>query len=415
MAVNSITFGNIDSADYGIYISGEGVFDAPKRVVEMVSIPGRNGALAVDQGYYDNITVTYPGHNYEPDMDDFKENLSAFRNALASQIGYQRLSDTFHPDEYRMAVFHDGIDINPIKYNTAAQFDIKFDCKPQRYLTSGETEVTVSDGGTITNPTDYASSPLLAIKGPGNLLINDEYDINLSDALIGRIELSSETNFTGVIKRATFNENIRFMNDNDVITSTTVLKARIKPQAGSGFTAISISSVADSNPNDFYTMVHPSNAFAIIESRAGYSYLKSATAQATNTITISGTVSGGGSSQSFTATINITMDYNSDSVRAFWSASTPGSSGLYVSVSLTSEVSTIYPTIGESTMSVLGDPTYIDCDLGECYQVIDGVPVSLNKYIALGSDLPELQPGTNTITYDSTITEVKVTPRWWKL
>lgn len=415
MAVNSITFGNIDSADYGIYISGEGVFDAPKRVVEMVSIPGRNGALAVDQGYYDNITVTYPGHNYEPDMDGFKENLSAFRNALASQIGYQRLSDTFHPDEYRMAVFHDGIDINPIKYNTAAQFDIKFDCKPQRYLTSGETEVTVSDGGTITNPTDYASSPLLAIKGPGNLSINDEYDINLSDALIGRIELSSETNFTGVIKRATFNENIRFMNDNDVITSTTVLKARIKPQAGSGFTAISISSVADSNPNDFYTTVHPSNAFAIIESRAGYSYLKSATAQATNTITISGTVSGGGSSQSFTATIDITMDYNSDSVRAFWSASTPGSSGLYVSVSLTSEVSTIYPTIGESTMSVLGDPTYIDCDLGECYQVIDGVPVSLNKYIALGSDLPELKPGTNTITYDSTITEVKVTPRWWKL
>ena len=109
------------------------------------------------------------------------------------------------------------------------------------------------------------------------------------------------------------------------------------------------------------------------------------------------------------------MDYNSDSVRAFWSASTPGSSGLYVSVSLTSEVSTIYPTIGESTMSVLGDPTYIDCDLGECYQVIDGVPVSLNKYIALGSDLPELKPGTNTITYDNTITELKIVPRWWRL
>ena len=133
MAVNSITFGNVNSADYGIYISGEGVFDAPKRAVEMVSIPGRNGALAIDQGYYENIVVTYPAHNYEPEMSDFKENLSAFRNALASQIGYQRLSDTFHPNEYRMAVFDEGLDINPIKYNTASQFDIKFDCKPHTY------------------------------------------------------------------------------------------------------------------------------------------------------------------------------------------------------------------------------------------------------------------------------------------
>ena len=159
MAVNSITFGNINSADYGICISGEGVFDAPKRAVEMVNIPGRNGALAIDQGYYENIVVTYPAHNYEPEMSDFKERLSDFRNALASQIGYQRLSDTFHPNEYRMAVFDEGLDINPIKYNTASQFDIKFDCKPQRFLTSGETEETVSD---ITTPVFSLRSPLRA-------------------------------------------------------------------------------------------------------------------------------------------------------------------------------------------------------------------------------------------------------------
>ena len=112
---------------------------------------------------------------------------------------------------------------------------------------------------------------------------------------------------------------------------------------------------------------------------------------------------------------DITADYHSDYVRIFWTYSTPGSSGLYVNVGLNDETNVINPVIGKSTKSVLGDPTYIDCDLGECYQMIDGVPVSLNKYIALGSDLPQLQPGANTITYDGTITEVKVTPRWWKL
>ena len=42
--MQSITFGGVNSADYGIYIGGEGVFNAPKREVEMIEIPGRNGA-----------------------------------------------------------------------------------------------------------------------------------------------------------------------------------------------------------------------------------------------------------------------------------------------------------------------------------------------------------------------------------
>ena len=49
---HSIIFGGVDSADYGIYISGEGVFNAPRRDVEMAAIPGRNGDLALDHGRY---------------------------------------------------------------------------------------------------------------------------------------------------------------------------------------------------------------------------------------------------------------------------------------------------------------------------------------------------------------------------
>ena len=68
-----------------------------------------------------------------------------------------------------------------------------------------------------------------------------------------------------------------------------------------------------------------------------------------------------------------------------------------------------------STASPLGNPTYIDCDLGEAYKIEDGEFLSLNKYIDLGSDLPVLAVGLSEITFDNTITEVKVTPRWWKV
>ena len=417
MAVNSITFGNIDSADYGIYISGEGVFDAPKRVVEMVSIPGRNGALAVDQGYYDNITVTYPGHNYEPDMDDFKENLSDFRNALASQIGYQRLSDTFHPDEYRMAVFHDGIDINPIKYNTAAQFDIKFDCKPQRYLTSGETEVTVESGDTLTNPTQYDSSPLLMIEGYGNISFNG-YDIDLENAVLGDVQLAPTEWRMSTSMTSIRNSNMAMLNTGDSITiQESVVTFRLYDLTAGWhiktFDSISVSgglgSSASGSVTGYNNMVSVKIPPVVFQKGTSASY--------TDTITINCT-SAQDSTPSNTHSGQI-------SVEIFVSV-TAGTAAHVFRIDYGSTTSSVYAKsnanegtrgkiIGYSTQSILGHPTYIDCDLGEAYRIVDNEYMSLNGKIELGSDLPTLAPGENEVTFDNTITELKIKPRWWKL
>ena len=54
------TFDGIDSKKYGVYITGEAVYNAPERDVEVISIPGRNGAYLLDNGRFSNITVTYP-------------------------------------------------------------------------------------------------------------------------------------------------------------------------------------------------------------------------------------------------------------------------------------------------------------------------------------------------------------------
>ena len=70
---------------------------------------------------------------------------------------------------------------------------------------------------------------------------------------------------------------------------------------------------------------------------------------------------------------------------------------------------------GDSTASVLGHPTYIDCDIGECYMIKNNEVISLNQYIDLGSDLPTLPPGATTVNYDNTITDLKIAPRWWKV
>ena len=169
MADQKIIFGNVDSSEYGIYISGEGVFDAPKRDVEQVRIPGRNGTLEIDRGRFENIEVTYPAFNYEATLAEFSDRLSDFRNALCSKIGYQRLTDTIHTDEYRMATFRSGLEVSPIKYNTGSTFDIVFDCKPQRYLKSGDKPHTFTSNGYITNPTLFDALPIIAVTGNGRI------------------------------------------------------------------------------------------------------------------------------------------------------------------------------------------------------------------------------------------------------
>lgn len=124
--------------DYGVIISGEGTFNAPEREVEAISIPGRNGQLLIDRGRFENIEVTYPAFMNGVTAQTFREKLAELRNALASKRGYRRLIDEYHPDEYRLACFHGGLEVEPSIYNRVGAMDITFDCKPQRYLLSGD-------------------------------------------------------------------------------------------------------------------------------------------------------------------------------------------------------------------------------------------------------------------------------------
>ena len=133
---NGFTFDGVDSKQYGVFITDVKVFGAPVRDVESVSIPGRNGDLLIDHGRYENIDVVYSAVIH--DIENFTTIMANFRAALASKIGYKRLSDDINIGEYRLATFKDGLDVSTLNKKTG-QFDITFNCKPQRYFLEGET------------------------------------------------------------------------------------------------------------------------------------------------------------------------------------------------------------------------------------------------------------------------------------
>lgn len=178
--LNHLTYDGVDSSDFGVFISGEGAFDAPARRGEMISIPGRNGSLFMDEGVFENITVEYPafiGTGYE---ELFRTKLGDLRSALTSRGNYKRLTDTYHPDEFRLGIFREGLEVDPQHITRAGGFTMKFDCKPQRFLLSGEISHVFMANGTITNPTLFESSPIIKVIGSGAVGIG-EYKFIITD------------------------------------------------------------------------------------------------------------------------------------------------------------------------------------------------------------------------------------------
>ena len=406
---NYIEFGGVKSSDYDIYVSGEGVFKSAERDVEFVEIPGRDGEFALDKNRFKNAEVPYRVINQEADLTDFRTKLSAFRNAMLSKKGYQRLEDTFHPDEFRMGVYAGPMDIEPILYNTASEFELKFNCKPQRYLKSGETEVTVASGGAITNPTLFNSKPILLVTGYGDIDINGEM-ITVDDVPIGEFIVSDEQTKDGFGSVSVPIPSSK-LNTGDAITvGSCVASIELSTILGSTIESISLTKGTED--------IASSSSYGIRSDRMlarcnfefdSASFQYGTNEQKTTEYTVSVTLT---RSDSVTVTESFTLTFmeslTGDSMVI--SISKTGSNN-YFTANAGLNIETIK---ADSTKSALGDPMYIDMDIGEAYKVEDGELISVDSAVQLPPDLIELIPGGNTITYDNTITSFKIIPRWWR-
>ena len=80
---NWLTFDGVSTKDFGVYISGGGTYNAPARSREVISVPGRNGDLIIDNGRYENTEVVYHAFIYR----NFGVNVEGLRNLLLSKTG----------------------------------------------------------------------------------------------------------------------------------------------------------------------------------------------------------------------------------------------------------------------------------------------------------------------------------------
>lgn len=196
---NYFTLGGIDSRDYGVYISGSGVFNAPARAVQFYSVPGRDGDLIGMQTRLENLDLTYPAFIFA----NFDANLAGLKGLLLQTNAYRRLIDSYHPNEYRMAVYTGPMDIKPTRRLNAAQFDIRFTVMPQRFLLSGDVAQVFSTAGSIVNPSPFPAKPLIRVYGNGVVGVGAD-SVTLINNANDYIDLDSAT---GMAMRGVTNMN----------------------------------------------------------------------------------------------------------------------------------------------------------------------------------------------------------------
>lgn len=283
---------------------------------------------------------------------------------------------------------------------------------PQTYqLTAQQIELLTGDniiwssGGTITleygqdpsvlfNPTLFEASPLLEVEGYGNIDVNG-FDVSIENVVFGDIQVSEKVQNSAKL-------DITNCNSGDLLYtkvqgSARTLMGRWEAKITGKLGAKVQGQTSTGSALRYY----------------GPYYVGTPWSETWVSSTLNVTVSYGGTTYSAEVTLSPTMTYDGDDTISIGVATTKtGDGASYIDVAVTAE---IYPFWCNSTKTILGHPTCVDCDLGEAYKVENDEIISLNAYIALGSKLPTLAVGENEITFDNTFTEVKVTPRWWKV
>ena len=397
----SFTFNGVNSRTYGVYITGKGVYNAPERNVEMVEIPGRNGSYALDKGNFNNIEVTYEAAIFADTQADYADAMSDLRNFLCSQTGYVRLEDDYNPNEYRLAVYKSGLETDPF-LSKMGKFELVFDCKPQRFLTSGETALDILQDPVLTNPTLFDAHPFIEAVGYGRIVVGTP-DVVIENIPIGEISVADRTTVRSVASNPVgIGQSLwhtGYLNSNDVImcNGETLSVDIVDPHLD--VTNPQITSQSNVASAKFTKTSRSSVQLAV--TIADRTFYKGVNSTQTSTVAISFKVGG----TTYTNTLTITISYSGSNISHSYTWSTADGLTYYM-------VQTAPEIFAISTQPILGNTIYIDLELGEAWMGTVR-PISLNKAVIMPTELPTLKSGVTSIGYDNTLTTLKFTPRWW--
>ena len=141
--MGSLIFNGIstDSVTLGVIIQTPPVYEFPSRRINTVQIQGKNGDIIIDKNSFDNVTREYNLASVAANTS-FVEKARAIVDWLSSVSGYAKLEDSYEPLYFRHAMYRSGGKL-PNFYDKATAIIVKFECKPQRFLKTGDVQQVI--------------------------------------------------------------------------------------------------------------------------------------------------------------------------------------------------------------------------------------------------------------------------------
>lgn len=168
----TVFFNGRNAQDLGIIVEELPSYYYAERAFNHKQVNGKNGDVILDTGRYENVKKVYKVACYDPSRNFYESAvaLSTFLHSAGSD--YIRLEDSYEPSSYRMAIYEETNEIENL-LGKAGRCEITFNCMPQRFLLSGDEEITIpSSGYSIYNPTAFDAKPMIRIQGTGTVTIN---------------------------------------------------------------------------------------------------------------------------------------------------------------------------------------------------------------------------------------------------
>ena len=161
----------IDARSVGIRLQVPIEFSESVPVIKAQTIPGRNGDLIWETGSYENRSGSASCFCLQKDVEKAVSSAGRF---LMGKKGYRRLETSDDPDHYWMARVENSPQI-AMRLRTLAPFEIGFDCKPQRFVKSGENPIVFTSNGSLFNHYGQVALPFITVyyKGDCSLTVGD--------------------------------------------------------------------------------------------------------------------------------------------------------------------------------------------------------------------------------------------------
>lgn len=194
-----IEFNGVNSLDLNIGItSRKGILGSAERDVSILSVPGRDGDLVVDNGRYKNVQIEFESYIL-PDSPQFKDEYELFqlcqkvKEWLTKEVKYCKIKSSRQHGYYRLARLSNKLDIADV-YFQIGSCKLTFDCYPYMYSEAGDTEVIVAKNQEIQlyNLESLESKPMIKLIGNGNATITLNGKVYNVNSIANQIYVDSE-------------------------------------------------------------------------------------------------------------------------------------------------------------------------------------------------------------------------------